>query len=183
MIRLFVGLELPEHIKNQLYSLRGGLEGAFWHPKERLTLNLRFIGNVEEPTAEDILKELRYIRFPAFHMAFKEIHYFANSDIPHHIWTSVTEPRIVGELQQKIDNAIKKAGGGTADRFKFVPHVSLAKLQGTTMDEVFRYIAQNNLFHSEEFLVDSFSLYASHARENGEGKYYTAEETYPLCLI
>lgn len=183
MIRLFVGLDLPEAIKDQLYSLRGGLEGALWHSKEKLNLNLRFIGNVEEPIAEDILKELRYIRFPAFYMAFKEINYFANGDIPHHIWTGVTEPKIIGELQHKIDSAIRKAGGGEADRFKFVPHVSLAKLQGTSLDEVFRYIALNNLFHSKEFLVDSFALFASHARENGEGKYYSIEETYPLSLV
>lgn len=183
MIRLFVGLDLSESVKNQLYSLRGGLRGAQWHSKERLNLNLRFIGNVEEPLADDILKELRYVRFPAFHMAFKEIHYFANREIPHHIWTGVTEPKIIGELQQKIDLAIRRVGGGEADRFKFVPHVSLAKLQGTTMDEVFHYISLNNLFHSKDFLVDSFCLFASHARENGEGKYYTIEESYPLSLV
>lgn len=183
MIRLFVGLDLPEDIKDELYALRGGLEGAFWHTKDKLNLNLRFIGNVEEPVAEEILKELRYIRFPAFHMAFKEINYFASKDIPHHLWTGVANPVVITELQQKIDLCIKKAGGGDADRFKFVPHVSLAKLQGTDLNELFRYIALNNLFHSREFLVDSFSLFASHARENGEGKYYTIEETYPLMLV
>lgn len=183
MIRLFVGLDLPDDIKDELYALRGGLEGAIWHTKDKLNLNLRFIGNVEEPVAEEVLKELRYIRFPAFYMSFKEIGYFASKNIPHHIWTGVSEPKIIGELQQKIDLAIKKAGAGDADRFKFVPHVSLAKLQGTTIDEVFRYIALNNLFKSREFLVDSFSLFASHARENGEGKYYTVEEAYPLSLV
>ena len=109
------------------------------------------MGDVEEPVAEDVLKELRYIRFPAFYMAFKEINYFASKNIPHHIWTGVSEPRIIAELQQKIDLAVKKAGAGDADRFKFVPHVSLAKLQGTTIDDVFRYRSMNNLFHSKEF--------------------------------
>lgn len=183
MIRLFIGLDLPEDIKEELYALRGGLPGAEWHTKDKLTLNLRFVGNVEEPVAEEVLKELRYIRFPAFYMAFKEIHYFATKNIPHHIWTGVSEPKIIGELQQKIDLAVKRAGAGDADRFKFVPHVSLARLRGSTIDEVFKYIALNNLFHSKEFLVDSFSLFASRARENGEGKYYTVEENYPLALI
>ena len=183
MIRLFVGLDLPENIKEELYALRGGLPGADWHTKDKLTLNLRFVGNVEEPVAEEVLKELRYIRFPAFYMAFKEINYFATKNIPHHVWTGVTEPKIIGELQQKIDWAVKKAGAGEADRFKFVPHVSLARLRGTSIDELFKYIAENNLFHSKEFLVDSFSLFASRARENDEGKYYTVEETYPLALI
>ncbi|MBR3913073.1 MAG: RNA 2',3'-cyclic phosphodiesterase [Alphaproteobacteria bacterium] len=182
MLRLFVGIDLPEEIKEELYSLRGGLYGAQWHTKERLNLNLRFIGNVSEPVAEDVLKELRYIRFPAFHMAFKEIGYFAYGDQPHHIWTGVDTPKLIGELQEKIDKAVINAGAGNADKFKFVPHVSLAKLTGTTMAEVFEYIGRNNLFHSKPFLVDSFCLFASHARENGEGKYYTIEETYSLNL-
>lgn len=183
MIRLFVGLELPDEIKNELLSLRGGLFGASWHTKERLNLTLRFIGSVQEPVMQDIIRELRYIRFPAFHMAFKEIGYFAYGAAPHHVWTGVDTPKLIGELQEKIDKAIVKAGGGSADKFKFVPHVALAKLQGTHMDEVFHYIAEHNLFHSKPFLVDSFCLFASHARENGAGKYYTVEEMFPLSLI
>lgn len=183
MIRLFAGIDLPPEIKEELYALRGGLFGAQWHTKERLNLNLRFIGNIEEHTAEEVLRELRYIRFPAFHMAFKEIGYFAHADQPHHIWTGVDTPHLIAELQEKIDKAVVKAGAGNADKFKFVPHVALAKLQGTSMDEVFEYIRGNNLFRSTPFLVDSFCLFASHARENGEGKYYTVEETYPLSLI
>lgn len=183
MLRLFVGLDLPEETREELYALRGGVFGANWHTKDRLNLNLRFIGNVEEPVAEEVLKELRYIRFPAFHMSFKGINYFANGDIPHHIWTGVDTPKLIGELQEKIDKAIIRAGAGNADKFKFVPHVSLARLHGSSIEDVFTYIAQNNLFRSKPFLVDSFCLFASHAREYGEGKYYTIEETYPLSLI
>lgn len=183
MIRLFAGLDLPEEIKEELCSLRGGLFGAKWHAKERLNLNLRFIGNVTEPVAADILKELRYIRFPAFHVSFKEVGYFAVGNQPHHIWTGVDSPKIISELQEKIDKAVIRAGGGNADKFKFVPHIALAKLQGTSMNEVFDYIQRNNLFHGKTFLADSFCLFQSHARENGEGKYYTVKEMYPLSLI
>lgn len=42
MIRLFVGLELPDDIKDQVYTLRGGVPMARWVDKEKLHLNLRF---------------------------------------------------------------------------------------------------------------------------------------------
>lgn len=183
MMRLFVGLDFPDEVKNELLTLRGGLFGASWHTRERLNLTLRFVGATPAHLMQDIISELRYIRFPAFYMSFKEIGYFASGAQPHHVWTGVDTPKIIAELQEKIDKAIIRAGGGNADKFKFVPHVSLAKLQGTTMDEVFQYIAEHNLFHSKPFLVDSFCLFASHARENGEGKYYTVEEMFPLSLI
>lgn len=183
MIRLFVGLDLPQDIKEHIYSLRGGLEGAIWHSIDKLNLNLRFVGDVTEDVATEVLKELRYVRFPAFHMAFQGVNYFESRDIPHHLWTGVSTPKVIDELQEKIDRAVVKAGAGNADKFKFVPHVSIAKLQGTSYDELFEYIKHNNLFHTKEFLVENFSLFASHARENGEGKYYTVEETYPLNLV
>lgn len=183
MLRLFVGLEIPENIKREIAVLQGGLDGAFWHTPDKLNLNLRFIGNVEEPVADEIVKELRYIRFPAFYLSLKEINFFSTKDIPHHLWTGVDSTKVIAELQHKIDLAVKKAGAGNSDRFKFVPHVSLARLQGVQQEEMFRYIAEYNLFHSSEFLVDSFSLFSSHARDNGEGKYYTIEETFPLNLV
>lgn len=183
MIRLFVGIDLPDEIKEQLYTLRGGLSGAKWRGTDRMHLTLRFIGNIPEHVADEILRELRYIRFPAFHLSLKGIGYFDVGDIPHHLWAGVDNEKILTELHDKINAAIKRAGGGDQADFKFLPHVTLAKLQGSTMDDVFKYIAQNNLFHSDDFLVDSFSLFVSRARENGEGKYYTAEENYPLSLV
>ena len=73
MIRLFVGIDLPEEIKKQLTGLQKGLPSALWRPDKKMHLTLRFIGNLEEPIAEEVLKELRYVRFPAFHFSVKGI--------------------------------------------------------------------------------------------------------------
>ena len=183
MIRLFAGLDLPPEIKEQLVTLQKGLPSALWRPAEKMHLTLRFIGNLDEPTAEEVLKELRYIRFPAFHFSLKGIGYFTRSDVPHHIWAGVDEDKAIRELQAKIDSAVKKAGAGQEDKFKFTPHVTLGKLFGADMNDVFRYIQANNLFHTPVFEATSFTLYQSIARENGEGKYYKEIEEYPLMLV
>ncbi|MBQ7413143.1 MAG: RNA 2',3'-cyclic phosphodiesterase [Alphaproteobacteria bacterium] len=183
MIRLFAGLDLPPDIKEQLVALQKGLPSALWRPAEKMHLTLRFIGNLDEPTAEEVLKELRYIRFPAFHFSLKGIGYFTRSDVPHHIWAGVDEDKAIRELQAKIDTAVKKAGAGQEDKFKFTPHVTLGKLFGADMNDVFRYIQANNLFHTPVFEATSFTLYQSIARENGEGKYYKEIEEYPLMLV
>ena len=183
MIRLFVGIDLPDFVKKQLQGLQRGLPSALWRTPERMHLTLRFVGNLEEPIAEEVLKELRYIRFPAFHLSLKSIGYFERSGIPHHIWVGVDADKAVKELQSKIDSAVKKAGAGQADKFKFIPHVTLGKLMGAGHDDVFRFIQANNLFHSDIFEASSFTLYQSIARENGEGKYYKEIEEFPLMLV
>lgn len=182
MIRLFVGLDLPTEIKEQLCQLQKGLPSALWRPADKMHLTLRFIGNLDNAIADEVLKELRYIRFPAFHYSLKGIGYFEKSGIPHHIWAGVDEDKAIRELQQKVDSAVKRAGAGQEDKFKFTPHITLGKLFGADRDEVFKYIQQNNLFHSTTFQATSFTLYQSIARENGEGKYYKEIEEYPLML-
>ena len=183
MIRLFAGLSLPEDIKEQLSTLQRGLPSALWRPTEKMHLTLRFIGNLDDQLADEVLKELRYVRFPAFHFSLKGIGYFARGDIPHHVWAGVEEDKAIRELQAKIDSAVKKAGAGQEDKFKFIPHVTLGKLFGADMNDVFKYIQANNLFHTEQFETTSFTLYQSIARENGEGKYYKEIEEYPLMLV
>ena len=183
MIRLFVGLGLPEKVKAELSEIQHGMPSALWRPREKMHLTLRFIGNLPEPMAEDVLKELRYVRFPAFYLALRGIGYFTRSDVPHHIWAGVDEDKAVRELQAKVDSVVRKAGAGQEDKFKFTPHVTLGKLFGADMGEVFKYLQANNLFKTEPFEVSSFTLYQSIARENGEGKYYKEVAEYPLQLI
>lgn len=183
MMRIFIGIDIPHSIKEQIYSLRGGLENAHWHPMEKLHLTFSFIGDMDTNQLNALIRELRTVRFPAFNMAFKEVGYFATGTIPHHLWTGVDNPKVLEELADKIDNAVRRAGLKNPNQFKFMPHVSLARLNGTTMDEVFAYIGKNNLFHSDSFLLDHFCLFESIARENGEGKYYQIIEEFPLSLV
>lgn len=183
MMRLFVGLSLPEKVKEQLMTLDKNLTGALWKGPDKLHLTLSFVGNVEEPMADELVRELKFVRFPAFHLSLKEIGYFAVGDLPHHLWAGVDEDKALKELQEKVVAVVRKLGLGDQDKFKFHPHVTLAKLQGTSLSEVMTYISQNNLFHSDLFLVDSFYLFSSHAKEAGEGKYYKIEEQYPLMLV
>ena len=183
MIRLFVGLELPKQIKTQLMSLDKNLTGALWKSEEKLHLTLSFVGDIEEPVAEELMRELKFVRFPAFHLSLKEIGYFEKGNVPHHLWIGVEENKVLQELQEKIAAIVHKMGLDVQNKFKFHPHVTVAQLQGTAISDVMAYIAANNLFHSDLFLVDSFCLFSSHAKEAGEGKYYKVEAQYPLTLV
>lgn len=181
MIRLFTGIELPENVEDQVYALRGGLPMARWVPKEKLHLTLRFLGNVQENVAANIHDELCRIRFPSFNLQLTEVGYFETAGQPHHVWCGVNYYQALDDLSSKIDT-IARNNGINNDRFKFHAHVSLASLHGTSLVDVMNFISQNNLFRSDEFKVYYFTLFSSHARENGEGKYYRVEARYPLLL-
>lgn len=181
MIRLFVGLELPEDIKEHIYTLHGGVPSAHWVDKEKLHLNLCFIGNVQEDVGENIHDKLCQLRFPAFTLGFKQIGYFETSGIPHHLWVGVDYYQALDELAAKISNVVRECGVQN-DRFKFHAHVNIASLKGTSIVDVMNFVAANNLFKTRQYHVYYFTLFSSYARENGEGKLYRVEARYPLVL-
>lgn len=182
MIRLFVGLELPEDIKEHIYTLRGGVPNAHWIKKENLHLDLRFIGEVEEPMAADIHASLSRIRAPAFGLAFTEIGIFSTGNDPRDLWTGVSNYTELDILRNKIDKAVSFCGV-PPDRHKFHAHVRIAKLKGTSMVDAQEYIAHNNLFHTKDYTVEYFTLFSTHHHQNGEGAFYQVEARYALSLI
>ena len=61
MPRLFTGLELPESLSATLAMLRGGLHGARWMTPDTYHITLRFLGDIDEATAQDALAILGQI--------------------------------------------------------------------------------------------------------------------------
>ncbi|MBT6960915.1 MAG: RNA 2',3'-cyclic phosphodiesterase, partial [Rhodospirillaceae bacterium] len=66
MYRLFVGLALPDDIREQLARFNHGLPGARWVAPENTHLTLRFIGDVDRYTAADIDSTLQTVNTDAF---------------------------------------------------------------------------------------------------------------------
>ena len=108
-------------------------------------MTLNFLGEVNADQTDAIIQELRYLRFPAFYLTAKGVGYFATGDAPHHLWVGVDAPKTLEELHDKVQNALRKAGVDKKDRFGFSPHISIARLRGTSMAEVFEFISHNNL--------------------------------------
>jgi len=56
MPRLFTGLEIPAEIGQTLSNLRGGLPGARWIDPENYHVTLRFIGDIDGISANEIAR-------------------------------------------------------------------------------------------------------------------------------
>ena len=179
MIRLFAGIDLPEHIKDQVYSLRGGVPNALWVARDNLHITLRFIGNVDEHEADDLHTSLMQISAPAFMLSMTQVGYFANGSQMRHLWTGVSNYGALDFLHDKIDSVVRRHRLGT-DKHKFHAHATIAKLRGTPEEEVFKFLSYHNLFRSDEFYVDRFTLFSSHPHHDGNGSYYQKEAEYPL---
>jgi len=176
MIRLFTAIEIPETIRLRLSLLQGGVPGARWTPIENLHLTLRFIGEVDERTANDIDETLSDLKAPAFELTLKGMGEFGGRDA-RALWAGVAPNPSLQRLVAKIESALQRMGLEAETR-KFTPHVTLARLRDAPLAKVREFLSANNLFDSGSFVVRWFALFSSH--QTAKGSLYRAERSYSL---
>ena len=158
--RLFVAIDPPETIRQQLAALCCGLPDARWTEPVQLHLTLVFIGEVSGATFLDIREALDEITAQPFDLRCKGVGFFPPRGLPRVVWTGIERSEPLMLLQRKIATRLYQLGVEMENR-KFSPHITLARLRETPPAKVGRYLEAHGLFASDPFPVDRFLLYAS----------------------
>lgn len=176
MPRLFTALEIPQSAALSLSLLRGGVPGARWIDRENFHITLRFIGDVDHRTADEVLEALDRVRRQQFMLTLSGTGFFGNKK-PHSIWAGVQPCPELNALQADLERVCQRIGLPAEPR-KFTPHVTLARLKNARVDDVVHYLTGRGDFQALPFLVAKFVLMSS--RDSVGGGPYVVEEEYPL---
>ncbi len=176
-MRLFVGLTLPSHIRQDFAALGSGLPGARWVDAYNLHMTLRFIGEADGPAAEELNAALASVRAPGFELAFDGLGSFASGRRVRAVWVGAEPAPALLHLHQRIESAVVGAGFEPEHR-KFKPHVTLARLKGGSPQRVGEYLESRGGFSVPPFPVSAFTLFRSHLGH--AGAQYEALADYPL---
>lgn len=177
MIRLFVGLALPEATRDRLSRLGGGIPGARWVPPENFHVTLRFIGEVDEGAAQDIDTALEGVAAPPFTLTLDSIGSFGRGHRAHTLWAGVERNEALLHLQGKVESAVVRAGLPPEER-KYSPHVTLARMKEAKPDKLARFLEQHALFRDGPLPMDRFVLFES-VLGKGSPTYHEVR-SYPL---
>jgi RNA 2',3'-cyclic 3'-phosphodiesterase len=177
MIRLFVGISLPEDVRARLSGLCGGVPGARWVPPENLHLTLRFIGEVHEGDMEDIHLALAGVRTRRFDISISGVGHFETGNEVRVLWARVEKNLELSALQARIESALVRMGLEPEER-RFTPHITLARLRDAPVARASAFLAHNNMFRAGPIPVESFTLFSSFL--SSEGAIYQEEAEYPL---
>ncbi len=176
MPRLFCAFKIPAALSLQLSLLKGGLNGAKWIDPDNYHITLRFFGDLDRHTANDLALGLSSIRRHTMELEVDRLDAFGNSK-PHALIANIRPLAALAELQNEIEWLGKRLGIAP-DRRKFSPHVTLARLRGTTPLDLAGFIGARGGFYSHPFKVKEVELLSSKASIGG-GPYIT-EARYPL---
>lgn len=172
-----MALDLPSSVRTRLSWMAGGLQGARWVPPENYHVTLRFIGEVPAWRAEEIDAALAGLRAPGFAIELSGVGTHAKGGKVTALWVGVARNPALEHLQAKVETALQRTGL-EPERRRFVPHVTLARMDGVPEGKIAGWVQGHNLFRSEPIGVEHFALFRS--RLGKQQAVYDAEVEYPL---
>ncbi len=175
-MRSFVAIEIPDDIRQGLAGLAGGVPGARWLPPDQIHLTLRFVGEVNGTQIPDLTAALEAVHVAPFELELAGIGTFGHREA-RVLWAGVAPQPALTTLQQKVENAVQRAGLEPNGR-KFTPHVTLARLNHAKKAKLGEFISLHGLYASRSFTVDRFVLFSSFLSHNGA--IHTPEAVFPL---
>lgn len=178
LIRLFVAIDLPGDVKDQLDELCVGVSGVKWVGRAQMHLTLRFIGEVTPEQSRTIQTALAGITCEPFTLTLQGVGQFPPKGSPRVLWVGVNAPRTLHQLAALIETALRGTGLDPADH-PFSPHITLARVKAPPPPEaVNQFFRKHDGFQTGTITVDRFLLMSSILAR--EGPTYRVERAYPL---
>jgi RNA 2',3'-cyclic 3'-phosphodiesterase len=133
-VRLFVAINLPDEVRQQLYDaaapLRASAPHVSWVPASKLHLTVKFLGDQPAQMVDATESALRAIaaRHRPFDLELGGVGAFPNLKTPNVVWAGVSpEPRLE-LLHHDVELAFQQLGCGLEGR-PFRPHITLGRVR------------------------------------------------------
>ena len=182
-MRLFVALDLPEHVRMALNDLIARLKlespKARWVRPEGMHITLKFIGEADPGNLDAIRAALETVHSSApVEINFRGVGFFPNERRPHAAWCGVEASPNLAQLAADIAGALEPLSFPAEPR-QFVPHLTLARFKSPEALEKLVTIASNLKFQEFGSARESeFHLFQSFLKASGAE--YKRLATFPF---
>jgi RNA 2',3'-cyclic 3'-phosphodiesterase len=130
-MRLFVALEIPEAVRENLAAMRNGFSSVDsqvrWVPPQNFHVTLKFIGGVPKEKLERIIEALRRVSLvdPA-EVCFRGLGWYLRAKAGVMLWAIIEDSKSLTALAASIDSRLASMGFAPENR-SFMPHLTLAR--------------------------------------------------------
>lgn len=175
-MRLFIAIELPKDLKDEIEALHKPIDGIRWQSAEQVHITLKFLGDTSCEQLADLKTKLKDIQSPAFHLEIKGLDKFPAKGIPKVIWVGVSEAPKLMQLQTRVEDASLEAGF-IKERHTFKPHITLARVKKEGEIAAYQFL-RKRFTYSKEIEINHFTLFQSHL--SAEGARHEVVKRYSL---
>ncbi len=170
MIRAFLALDLPGHIRSALAVQQFLLPLPRKVDPAQLHLTLTFLGEVPDATLEAVHDAMSNLHMPGLDLTLSGIAHFGHGK-PRAVYAGVAPNAELLHLQAKVETLARRAGCDIA-RTRFVPHVTLGRFPvpaAADLPTLERAIVSGAGFRLDPFPVHEVVLYR--AIQGGSPRY------------
>ena len=176
-MRLFVALDLPPDARTRLRRLGSGMPGARWLDPATYHLTLRFLGEMPGHRAEELDGALAVLRGRRFTLQLSGVGVAEKAGRAQALWAGVERNPQLEHLRNKVETAVTRVGF-EPERRRFMPHVSVARLDNPPPGKLAEWVQANNLLRVDPIEIGHFTLFSSQLGK--DGAVYTPEVEYGL---
>lgn len=177
MPRLFIALDLPIEIKQQLSLLPRAMSGARWQTIDQMHLTLKFIGELDNSNMPELIEALAQIKAEPFKLRINGVDYAGSKRFPRVLYAQVEKNPALSKLYKQINRALDDAGLEIKTK-KLNPHITVARLKQTPYPAIAQFLQAESLLKSEPFTINAFHLFRS--KLTPSGSQYQIEESFYL---
>ena len=164
--RLFVALEIPEHVKVSLGNLQACFPGLKWTPASNLHLTLRFIGQVPQAHTERVQQALRHVKSGSFRLTVAGLGLFQRK-AGGVLWAGVHKEPALLALKERVDEALRASAGLNLAAEAFSPHLTLSRLKNAVSPSLKAQVQVKAAENFGEIFVAGFTLFRSFLQPSG----------------
>jgi RNA 2',3'-cyclic 3'-phosphodiesterase len=172
-MRLFIATSFPEAVTKDLNeriaALKPKLPPASWVRPETQHLTFAFLGERDESLIDEIVPDLtaRLHDMQRFHATIRGAGLFPNARRPRVGWAGLDPEQPFIDIAHRVRDVLTKHGV-ELDRADFKPHLTLMRLRESwppASVQMFEKALRE--YRSDDFVVDSVTLYSSKLNPNG----------------
>ena len=163
-IRSFISVDLDEPgIRERIASTQRSLLETGAQLKlvntEIMHLTLRFLGEIPQPTVEEVKKAIDAVRFSAFEIELSGLGAFPNLRRLNVVWVGIKRGHEqLAEIFQQLEPKLRTIGL-PADNKGFSPHLTIARVRtGANMEALANYVSTMGEQEFGKMLVQSVRL-------------------------
>lgn len=155
-MRLFVGIELPDEIKNSIgrYVELLQVTAKGWENPSDYHLTLLFLGETQAESVEQIIKRLDFVVFNSFELELKRLEFFPRRVL----YLGLGESLELLALQDLIENLFPEWIRPQAK--EFIPHITIKRWQRYEFNFLETAI-NSHRFELLKFRVNGLALFKS----------------------
>lgn len=135
-VRAFIAVDIEDPgVISKIAAIRDAFvaTGAPMKPVEdhNLHITLRFLGNIPLSMADDLRRVIEEAEFEPFRVTLRGVGAFPSPTRPRVLWIGVSEgAEVLQRIYEVIERGVRRLGF-RAERERFVPHVTIARLKGS----------------------------------------------------